>query len=172
MADSEKDEERDDSREQQPTFGGIDAVQSVQQPTQAERVHVRNWLLPTIRRGVHPLPDLLKNKSQSETAANDAGAWVISEREMRERLCREKEKLDVRFFLSNHMLPLSSRAYFNFLFQRERRKKEMLEKEKEKTKLEKEEAELAKLRAQMRRKRRRPKKRKKARRRRRKRIPR
>jgi len=44
---------------------------------------------------------LLKNKSQPESAANDAAAWVISEREMRERLRREqdareaKERLDV-----------------------------------------------------------------------------
>jgi mitochondrial chaperone BCS1 len=44
---------------------------------------------------------LLKNKSQPESAANDAAAWVVSEREMRERLRREqdareaKEKIDV-----------------------------------------------------------------------------
>lgn len=36
--------------------------------------------------------DLLKNKSQPEAAANDVGAWVVSEREMRERLKKEKEE--------------------------------------------------------------------------------
>jgi mitochondrial chaperone BCS1 len=35
--------------------------------------------------------DLLKNKSQPEAAAKDAAAWVVNERELRERLQREKE---------------------------------------------------------------------------------
>ena len=45
--------------------------------------------------------DLLKNKSRPEAAAEGAEDWVKSEREMRERLKREreareiKEKLDV-----------------------------------------------------------------------------
>lgn len=48
------------------------------------------------------LIDLLKNKSRPESAAEGARAWVESEREMRERLQREreareiKEKLEVR----------------------------------------------------------------------------
>lgn len=47
--------------------------------------------------------DLLRNKSQPETAADGVVEWVKSEREMRERLKREKEakeakeKLDVCF---------------------------------------------------------------------------
>jgi hypothetical protein len=51
--------------------------------------------------------DLLKNKSQPEAAANNAAGWVISEREMRERLRREqdareaKERQDVG---AHHML--------------------------------------------------------------------
>jgi len=40
--------------------------------------------------------DLLKNKSQPETAANDAADWVVSEREMKERLKREKEAREVK----------------------------------------------------------------------------
>lgn len=45
--------------------------------------------------------DLLKNKSRPEAASEGAAEWVKSEREMRERLKREreareiKEKLDV-----------------------------------------------------------------------------
>jgi mitochondrial chaperone BCS1 len=34
----------------------------------------------------------LKNKSKPEEAANGVGAWVVSEREMKERLKREKEE--------------------------------------------------------------------------------
>lgn len=36
--------------------------------------------------------DLLKNKSRPEAAASEAAQWVISERELRERLKREKEE--------------------------------------------------------------------------------
>jgi mitochondrial chaperone BCS1 len=39
---------------------------------------------------------LLKNKSQPEAAANDAGAWVVSEREMKERLRREREEREIK----------------------------------------------------------------------------
>ena len=45
---------------------------------------------------------LLKNKSRPECAASGAAAWVVSERELRERLKKEKEarelkeKLEVR----------------------------------------------------------------------------
>lgn len=47
--------------------------------------------------------DLLKNKSRPEAAAADAAAWVISEKELKERLQKErearemKEKVDVSF---------------------------------------------------------------------------
>lgn len=37
-------------------------------------------------------PDLLKNKSRPEEAARNAAEWVVSEREMRERLKREREQ--------------------------------------------------------------------------------
>ncbi|KAJ7892609.1 P-loop containing nucleoside triphosphate hydrolase protein [Mycena leptocephala] len=57
---------------------------------------------------------LLKNKSRPEAAAMEAAAWVVSEREMRERLQKEKEaketreKAEVRFsssfFLCQHAL--------------------------------------------------------------------
>lgn len=36
--------------------------------------------------------DLLKNKARPEEAATQASKWVIKEREMRERLAREKEE--------------------------------------------------------------------------------
>ncbi|KAG1751425.1 uncharacterized protein EDB91DRAFT_1234814 [Suillus paluster] len=69
----------------------------------------------------------------SVAALQGSAAWVISERELRERLrkekggsCEIKEKLD-----------------------REKRRKELLEKEKEKAELEKKELELAKLRQQL-----------------------
>lgn len=42
------------------------------------------------------MADLLKNKSQPEAAANEASAWVVSEREMKERLKREKDARDVK----------------------------------------------------------------------------
>lgn len=35
--------------------------------------------------------DLLKNKSRPEAAAGSAPAWVISERELREKLKKERE---------------------------------------------------------------------------------
>jgi chaperone BCS1 len=35
--------------------------------------------------------DLLKNKSRPEAAADGAAAWVISERELREKLKKERE---------------------------------------------------------------------------------
>jgi hypothetical protein len=40
--------------------------------------------------------DLLKNKSQPEAAANGAAAWVISEKELRERLRKEKEARELK----------------------------------------------------------------------------
>jgi len=39
---------------------------------------------------------LLKNKSQPEVAANDAAKWVVTEKEMQERLKREKEEKDAK----------------------------------------------------------------------------
>jgi mitochondrial chaperone BCS1 len=39
---------------------------------------------------------LLKNKSHPESAASEAAAWVISEREMKERLRREKEARELK----------------------------------------------------------------------------
>lgn len=48
--------------------------------------------------------DLLKNKSRPSDAAEAAAAWVVSEREMKERLRKEreakelKEKLEVSLF--------------------------------------------------------------------------
>lgn len=38
----------------------------------------------------------MKNKSQPEAAASGVGEWVVSEREMRERLKREKEEREVK----------------------------------------------------------------------------
>ncbi|KAG8214091.1 hypothetical protein J3R82DRAFT_10849 [Butyriboletus roseoflavus] len=75
---------------------------------------------------------LLRNKSQPETAAEGAAAWVVSEREMRERLKKEKEARE-----------------FKEKLEREKRRKELIEKEKEKAELEKKELELTKLRQQL-----------------------
>jgi hypothetical protein len=38
-----------------------------------------------------PATDLLKNKSRPESAAEGAAAWVITERELREKLKKERE---------------------------------------------------------------------------------
>jgi hypothetical protein len=38
-----------------------------------------------------PSADLLKNKSRPESAAEGAAAWVIAERELREKLKKERE---------------------------------------------------------------------------------
>jgi len=75
---------------------------------------------------------LLRNKSQPEAAADGVAAWVVSEREMRERLKKEKEARDIKEKL-----------------EREKRRKELIEKEKEKAELEKKELELTKLRQQL-----------------------
>jgi len=58
---------------------------------------------------------LLKNKSRPEAAAADAANWVISERELRERLKKEREAREMKEKV-----------------EREKRRKELLEKEKEK----------------------------------------
>ncbi|KAI6157900.1 hypothetical protein BKA82DRAFT_258241 [Pisolithus tinctorius] len=75
---------------------------------------------------------LLRNKSQPEAAATGAAAWVISERELRERLSKEKEARELKEKLD-----------------REKRRKELREKENEKAELEKKELELAKLKQQL-----------------------
>ncbi|KAI9571183.1 hypothetical protein HD554DRAFT_2203657 [Boletus coccyginus] len=75
---------------------------------------------------------LLRNKSQPEAAAEGAATWVVSEREMRERLKKEKEARE-----------------FKEKLEREKRRKELIEKEKEKVELEKKELELTKLRQQL-----------------------
>jgi mitochondrial chaperone BCS1 len=40
--------------------------------------------------------DLLKNKSRPEIAASGAAAWVIAERELRERLKKEREARELQ----------------------------------------------------------------------------
>ncbi|KAF9227173.1 P-loop containing nucleoside triphosphate hydrolase protein [Gyrodon lividus] len=75
---------------------------------------------------------LLRNKSQPEAAANGAPVWVVSEREMKERLRKEKEARELKEKLD-----------------REKRRKELLQKEKEKAELEKKDLELSKLRQQL-----------------------
>ncbi|KIJ68071.1 hypothetical protein HYDPIDRAFT_173750 [Hydnomerulius pinastri MD-312] len=75
---------------------------------------------------------LLRNKSQPEAAANEAAAWVVSERELRERLRKEKEARELKEKVD-----------------REKRRKELLQKEKEKAELEKKDVELTKLRQQL-----------------------
>ncbi|KAI6040225.1 P-loop containing nucleoside triphosphate hydrolase protein [Pisolithus marmoratus] len=75
---------------------------------------------------------LLRNKSQPEAAATGAAAWVVSERELRERLTKEREARELKEKLD-----------------REKRRKELREKENEKAELEKKELELAKLKLQL-----------------------
>ncbi|THH23205.1 hypothetical protein EUX98_g7970 [Antrodiella citrinella] len=58
--------------------------------------------------------DLLKNKSRPEEAAGGAAEWVIQERELRERMRKEKEAREL-----------------NEKLERERKRKELLEKERE-----------------------------------------
>lgn len=52
--------------------------------------------LLTLRGFFLELVDLLRNKSQPESAAEGAAAWVVSEREMRERLKKEKEARELK----------------------------------------------------------------------------
>ncbi|TFY65257.1 hypothetical protein EVJ58_g2087 [Rhodofomes roseus] len=67
---------------------------------------------------------LLKNKSRPESAATEAAAWVVSEREMRERLRKEREARELKEKL-----------------EREKRRKELLVKEKKEAELKKKEEE-------------------------------
>jgi len=53
---------------------------------------------------------LLKNKSRPEAAASDAAAWVITEREMREKLKKEREaKEKEKAVCACRFAPLSAR---------------------------------------------------------------
>ncbi|KAI0731641.1 hypothetical protein C8Q72DRAFT_821845 [Fomitopsis betulina] len=67
---------------------------------------------------------LLKNKSRPEAAASEAAGWVVSEREMRERLRKEREARELKEKL-----------------EREKRRKELLLKEKKEAELKKKEEE-------------------------------
>ncbi|KAL4073818.1 hypothetical protein V8B97DRAFT_1936586 [Scleroderma yunnanense] len=75
---------------------------------------------------------LLRNKSNPEGAASGAAAWVASERELRDRLSKEKEARELKEKL-----------------EREKRRKDTAEKENGKAELEKKEQELTKLRQQL-----------------------
>lgn len=75
---------------------------------------------------------LLKNKSQPEAAANGAVTWVHNEREMRERLKKEKEVRELREKAA-----------------REKRRKAAVEKEKEEKELKKKEAELERVKQRL-----------------------
>lgn len=56
--------------------------------------------------------DLLKNKSRPEAAAEGAAAWVVSERELREKLKKEREakerELEKEVRLTNDPVTMSS----------------------------------------------------------------
>lgn len=67
---------------------------------------------------------LLKNKSRPEAAAEEAAGWVVSEREMRERLRKEREARELKEKL-----------------EREKRRKDLLLKEKKEAELKKKEEE-------------------------------
>ncbi|KAF8525274.1 P-loop containing nucleoside triphosphate hydrolase protein [Hysterangium stoloniferum] len=55
--------------------------------------------------------DLLKNKSRPEAAAKEAAQWVITERELRERLQREKEEKERKEKIEVcHSLPLHRKS--------------------------------------------------------------
>ncbi|KAF8875879.1 hypothetical protein CPB84DRAFT_1647874, partial [Gymnopilus junonius] len=71
---------------------------------------------------------LLKHKAQPDSAANNVGAWVVGEREMREKLKREREAREVKL-----------KAL------REKRRKEAQEKEKQKKAQDKKDQELEKV---------------------------
>jgi hypothetical protein len=51
---------------------------------------VRGGIVTVADKHVHSA-DLLKNKSRPESAAEGAAAWVITERELREKLKKERE---------------------------------------------------------------------------------
>jgi hypothetical protein len=57
-------------------------------------------------------PDLLKNKSRPESAADGAATWVITERELREKLKKEREakerELEKEVRLADWIVTMSS----------------------------------------------------------------
>jgi chaperone BCS1 len=75
---------------------------------------------------------LLKNKSRPECAAAGASAWVVSERELRERLKREKEAREIKERLEVCYDPLSRQNDILTLLQKEKRRKELEREKKEK----------------------------------------
>ncbi|KZP29371.1 hypothetical protein FIBSPDRAFT_947002 [Athelia psychrophila] len=75
--------------------------------------------LVCVRMLMRVLVDLLEDKSNPEAAANEVVAWVLGERELRERLAREKEMREPK------MTP-----------KREKWCQEVVEKEREKAQLE------------------------------------
>ena len=62
-------------------------------------------------------PDLLKNKSRPEAAAKEAAQWVISERELRERLKREKEEKErkERLEVIYHLVMITRFVFVDFV---------------------------------------------------------
>jgi len=76
---------------------------------------------------------LLKNKTRPQSAADDAAAWVISERELKARLQREKEEREAKERLEREKR------------RREREEKERKEREEERERKRKEEREQARL---------------------------
>ncbi|KAJ7601304.1 hypothetical protein FB45DRAFT_396501 [Roridomyces roridus] len=74
---------------------------------------------------------LLKNKSRPEAASNEAAAWVVSEREMRERLEREKEARETKEKMEREK---RKRERAEKAAKKETEEREKKEKEKEKAK--------------------------------------
>ena len=76
---------------------------------------------------------LLKNKSRPECAASGAAAWVISERELRERLKKEKEARELKEKLEVRCDPsFFRRTVILTPLQKEKRRKEIEREKKEK----------------------------------------
>lgn len=104
--------------------------------------------------GMRRLADLLKNKSRPEAGAHEAAAWVVSEREMKVRLKKEreareaKEKQEVRPPIDYRSPPNREAATVAattladaLSLQREKRRKEAQLKDKEKAEQKKKEDE-------------------------------
>ena len=75
-----------------------------------------------------PSADLLKNKSRPEAAAEGAAAWVISERELREKLKKEREakerELEKEVRIANRLSPISDRlSDYLYAFRRRKERK-------------------------------------------------
>ena len=58
------------------------------------------------------LLDLLKNKSRPQEAADGAAAWVIAEREMKERLKKEREARELKEKLEVSGFPIKPHSWF------------------------------------------------------------